>query len=205
MFTMSRTQSSDCVPQNTTHCPQRLSVLAKRCGSLGDDSTNVTRLGSMPSFAAMSEVSGFVASMSLSSTSRATSRTPDVTGVCETGLGKAAGGEGLLGLQRSFQAAGARTVVASLWSVPDEETRALMEAFYTNLWQRNLSPLESLRQAQLAMLRSYDPQAGRLRAPDFSQTAPLPTGGAAEKPATGRPKTLSPTYWAAFVLSGDWR
>ena len=123
---------------------------------------------------------------------------------CETGLGKSSGGEGLLGLQRAFQSAGARSVVASLWSVPDKETRTLMEIFYTNLWQRHLSPLESLRQAQLAMLRSYDPQAGRLRAPDFSQTAPLPAG-AAEKPAAGRRTTLPPRYWAAFVLSGDWR
>jgi CHAT domain-containing protein/tetratricopeptide (TPR) repeat protein len=124
---------------------------------------------------------------------------------CETGLGKAAGGEGLLGLQRSFQAAGARAVVASLWKVPDEETKALMGAFYTNLWQRKLSPLESLRQAQLTMLRNVDSQAGRLRAPDFSQTTALPTGGAAEKPAAARQARLSPVYWAAFVLSGDWR
>jgi CHAT domain-containing protein/tetratricopeptide (TPR) repeat protein len=124
---------------------------------------------------------------------------------CETGLGKAAGGEGLLGLQRSFQAAGARSVVASLWKVPDEETKALMGAFYTNLWQKKLSPLESLRQAQLAMLRNYDPQAGRLRAPDFSQAAVLPAGSAAEKPATSRRTRQSPAYWAAFVLSGDWR
>jgi CHAT domain-containing protein len=124
---------------------------------------------------------------------------------CETGLGQAAGGEGLLGLQRSFQTAGARSVVASLWKVPDEETKALMAAFYTNLWQRKLSPLESLRQAQLAMLHGYDAKAGRLRAPDFSQTAPLPAGSAAEKPAAAGRTTLSPAYWAAFVLSGDWR
>jgi tetratricopeptide (TPR) repeat protein/CHAT domain-containing protein len=124
---------------------------------------------------------------------------------CETGLGKAAGGEGLLGLQRSFQAAGARAVVASLWKVPDEETKALMGAFYTNLWQKRLSPIESLRRAQLTMLRSYDARAGQLRAPDFSHTAALPTGGVAETPAAVRRSGLPPAYWAAFVLSGDWR
>jgi CHAT domain-containing protein len=124
---------------------------------------------------------------------------------CETGLGKAAGGEGLLGLQRSFQAAGARSVVASLWQVPDEETKTLMGEFYTNLWQKKMSPLESLRQAQLAMLLNYDVQAGRLRAPDFSQAGSLPTGTPTRKPSAHPRGRLSPQYWAAFVLSGDWR
>jgi CHAT domain-containing protein len=49
---------------------------------------------------------------------------------CETGLGREAGGEGLLGLQRAFQVAGARTVVASLWKVSDEATQQLMSDFY---------------------------------------------------------------------------
>jgi CHAT domain-containing protein len=112
---------------------------------------------------------------------------------CETGLGKSSAGEGLLGLQRAFQAAGARSVVASLWSVPDNETRLLMEEFYTNLWHNHLSPLESLRQAQLAMLRGTV-KAGQERGLHRLDVLP--------KTSTGK---LSPYYWAAFVLSGDWR
>ncbi|MEI7855530.1 MAG: CHAT domain-containing tetratricopeptide repeat protein, partial [Planctomycetota bacterium] len=66
----------------------------------------------------------------------------DLTGVelailsaCETGLGKTAGGEGIFGLQRAFQLAGARTVVASSWKVPDLSTKELMVRFYGNLWE----------------------------------------------------------------------
>jgi CHAT domain-containing protein len=52
---------------------------------------------------------------------------------CETGLGRDAGGEGLIGLTRAFQYAGARSVLASLWSVSDRITAELMESFYTRL------------------------------------------------------------------------
>ena len=72
---------------------------------------------------------------------------------CETGLGVVAGGEGLLGLQRAFQVAGARAVVASLWTVSDEATRALMSRFYENLWGHGLPAHAALREAQLFMLR----------------------------------------------------
>ena len=72
---------------------------------------------------------------------------------CETGLGEVAGGEGLLGLQRAFQVAGARSVVASLWKVADEPTQNLMARFYENLWRKGLPPRAALREAQLYMLR----------------------------------------------------
>lgn len=114
---------------------------------------------------------------------------------CETGLGEAAGGEGLLGLQRAFQVAGARSVVASLWQVPDDATRALMVEFFENLWVKKLSKIEALRQAQLTILRRYDPRSGALR----GLTVSPPT-----KPARST-AGLPPLYWAAFVLSGDWR
>jgi CHAT domain-containing protein/Tfp pilus assembly protein PilF len=110
-----------------------------------------------------------------------------VLSACETGLGPVAGGEGLLGLERAFQVAGARSVVASLWSVSDEATRALMVQFYKVLWTEGKPPAEALREAQLYMLRE-----GRRRG-----LVPLEKGQAAGA------DRLSPYYWAAFVLSTD--
>ena len=108
-----------------------------------------------------------------------------VLSACETGLGQEAGGEGILGLQRAFQVAGAKSVVASLWSVDDEATRKLMERFYENHWQKKMSKADALRQAQLSMLRGE-----------------LVRGAEVEREKDNR---LPPFYWAAFVLSGDWR
>ena len=120
-----------------------------------------------------------------------------VLSACETGLGAVAGGEGVLGLQRAFQAAGARTVVATLWRIRDAATEALMAEFYRNLWERKLSKLESLRQAQLTILRDFDVPKGKLRQSPPSRAGPQSTAVA--------PDRVSPQYWAAFVLSGDWR
>jgi CHAT domain-containing protein/tetratricopeptide (TPR) repeat protein len=114
---------------------------------------------------------------------------------CETGLGESAGGEGLLGLQRAFQVAGARTVVASLWQVPDRATRLLMERMYDNLWRKKMPRLEALREAQRWLLREVGKQPDLLRRGlDF-----------VDDQQPGDDGRLPPFYWAAFVLSGDWR
>jgi CHAT domain-containing protein len=115
-----------------------------------------------------------------------------VLSACETGLGRSVRGEGLLGLQQAFQVAGARTVVASLWKVNDEVTQQLMSDFYANLWQKHLSPLEALRQAQLRMLNGPD-RTGLTRG--------LGTPG--PRSAEETRARVHPRRWAAWVLSGD--
>ncbi|HEY7212995.1 MAG TPA: CHAT domain-containing tetratricopeptide repeat protein, partial [Thermoanaerobaculia bacterium] len=79
---------------------------------------------------------------------------------CRTALGKELRGEGLIGLARGFQYAGARRVLASLWRVEDNATAALMSRFYRGLWADGLRPAAALREAQLwvrAQRRWRDP------------------------------------------------
>ena len=95
-----------------------------------------------------------------------------VLSACETGLGEVQDGEGVLGLRRAFALAGARSLVLSLWKVPDQETSALMKGFYGALATE--SPADALRSAQLGLIAS-------LRAEG---------------------KEAHPFSWAAFVVSG---
>jgi CHAT domain-containing protein len=118
---------------------------------------------------------------------------------CETGLGATAGGEGLLGLQRAFQTAGARTTVATLWMVRDDAAQRLMTQMYENIWTKRMSKLEALRQAQLSILHNGFQIAGER--PDQSTRG----GVKLLDPPVNEQRRLPPYYWAAFVLSGDWR
>ncbi len=94
---------------------------------------------------------------------------------CRTALGKEARGEGLLGLTRAFQYAGARSILASLWSVSDDSTVDLMKRFYQAL-VAGVPKDEALRRAQADLLHG---EAG--------------------------PEGTKPFAWAAFQLSGDWK
>lgn len=125
-----------------------------------------------------------------------------VLSACESGAGVAVG-DGTVGLQRAFHLAGAENVVASLWRLDDQTTSVLMQLFYAYVFQEKLPPIEALRRAQLAVLRSPEqlPTLARLRGPDFSQAArrlaplaePLSAPAAQER------------LWAGFVLSGPGR
>ena len=101
-----------------------------------------------------------------------------VLSACETGLGRQANGEGLLGLTWSLFVAGTPTSVVSQWSVPALSTKELMLKFYEPLARAGggAAPggkAEALRGAQLALLRSGQ----------YSHAY----------------------HWGAFALMGDWR
>lgn len=85
-----------------------------------------------------------------------------VLSACNTGLGQAIRGEGLVGLTRGFMFAGARRVVASLWRVDDEATAELMRRFYAAMLESRQEPAAALRAAKLAMRHQK-----RWRAPYF--------------------------------------
>lgn len=108
---------------------------------------------------------------------------------CQTGIGNTVSGEGLLGLQRAFQVAGAESVLASLWRIDDQQAATLMATFYDNLWLKKLSRAEALRQAQIDLLNDK-----AQRGMEFFTKRP-----------GGENHRVPPRFWAAFVLSGDWR
>jgi CHAT domain-containing protein len=72
---------------------------------------------------------------------------------CDTALGKITG-DGVIGLSRAFLAAGADSVIGSLWDVDDMATAFLITEFYGNL-SRNTDKAGALRQAMLETMKKY--------------------------------------------------
>jgi len=81
-----------------------------------------------------------------------------VLSACNTGRGRVTG-EGVVGLSRAFIAAGAPTVVVSLWAVPDTPTATLMTTFYQTMQEQaaqgRVDKARALRQATLTTLQQY--------------------------------------------------
>jgi CHAT domain-containing protein len=98
-----------------------------------------------------------------------------VLSACDTGLGDVQSGEGVFGLRRAFTQAGAKSLVMSLWSVPDKETQELMVQFYKNILSGRMNRCQALRQAVLNQMQIV-------------------------KERYGFPH---PLYWGAFVFMGE--
>jgi CHAT domain-containing protein len=99
-----------------------------------------------------------------------------VLSACDTNVGERRAGQGVASLQRALQMAGARSVITSLWKVPDEATKELMLDLYRRIWIQNLPKGQALWEAKRTLRDARNER--------------------------GNPK-YSTRDWAAWVLTGE--
>jgi CHAT domain-containing protein len=99
-----------------------------------------------------------------------------VLSACDTGIGAIKAGQGVFGLRRAFQVAGAKAVIRSLWRVQDEATRQWMATLYRERFLNGKDTRESVRAASLHILRQRRTQH----------------------------ESTHPFYRGAFIAAGDW-
>lgn len=132
-----------------------------------------------------------------------------VLSACQTGLGDVRPGEGVFGLRRAFAQAGAKTLVISLWKVPDLATTILMEQFYSKL--RNGLPRDkALREAQQYVRQVT---VGELKSGWLAPEAIARVAAGKAQVHQGLERLAhyadnhcpfsAPRYWAAFICQGD--
>jgi len=76
-----------------------------------------------------------------------------VLSACETGLGEVKSGEGVYGLRRAFQMAGARTVVSALWPVSDQSTAEMMSRLYEKIEESLPERMQRMQLEKITKLR----------------------------------------------------
>jgi CHAT domain-containing protein/tetratricopeptide (TPR) repeat protein len=99
-----------------------------------------------------------------------------VLSACNTGYGQAVTSEGVMGLERAFRVAGAKSVVMALWPVDDQMTREFMRGLYSERFGRHATTANAVWNAQRRLLK--------------------------ERQLAG--KSTHPWYWAGFVGAGGW-
>jgi CHAT domain-containing protein len=95
---------------------------------------------------------------------------------CDTGLGDIRAGEGVLGLRRAFEVAGAHSDPEPV-AGPTSRPARWMKALYAARLERGASTADAVAEASRSVLEE------RRR----------------------KKQSTSPFYWAAFVAAGDWR
>jgi CHAT domain-containing protein len=86
-----------------------------------------------------------------------------VLSACNTGMGEAQAGEGVLGLRRGFVQAGAQNLLLTLWPIDDQNSLALLGDFYAELGRSNSPPL-ALARAQSSWLERLRIEKGAAEA-----------------------------------------
>ena len=74
-----------------------------------------------------------------------------ILSACETGVGDIQAGEGVYGLRRALQEAGAKSVTSTLWTISDSGTQKFMTGFYHRILEGD-PPQKALRDMQLDFL-----------------------------------------------------
>jgi len=111
-----------------------------------------------------------------------------VLSACDTAIGIVAPGEGILGLQRAFHQAGAKTVLATYWPVFDHGARLMMERFFANMVEKKMPPDAALREAQIWLLTAARKSFKKENDANYPQV-PFAYG--------------TPFAWSPFFLSGQ--
>jgi CHAT domain-containing protein len=115
-----------------------------------------------------------------------------VLSACGTALGPMTG-DGVIGFTRAFLYAGAPSVIATEWNVPDRTGYEVMRRFY-RFRKITSDPSEALRDAQLSVLSALRKGAVRISVPGADDGAGQGTQVALRE---------NPLFWAGFVLVGE--
>ncbi len=113
-----------------------------------------------------------------------------VLSACSSGDGAPTGGEGVISLSRSFQIAGVKSTVATLWNVNDQATSKIVVKFFEYMMHDQLPAVDAIRKAQLWAINNPKQVVG-IDAPRVNLAA------------KHQSKKLSPYYWAPFSISGN--